>query len=126
MVHTGLFATAAQIGVKVGENVDATGYVEANINAICLEVESYINLVTRYNWSDKFTAPATTTLNVDVWHTLGELESNLVAIYFISYNMVGYTSRIEAEDMVNILVWKSNLLIALLSDQKVKEFIINA
>ena len=123
MVHSGLFATKAECDAKAGENVDLTGWTEANINAWCLQAESYINIITRTDYSAMFTAPATTTLNASVWHLLGEAESNLVALYGILYNLAGFTSRVEAEDMINVLFARFNQCIFLLKDQKVVDFI---
>lgn len=62
------------------------------------EVESYINVKTRHNWSDAYTG-----LNADMKGVLKEAASCLAAIYVIQYDMDGYASRIEAEDMINIL-----------------------
>ena len=117
MAHTGIFATSDEILVKAGENVDSTGTTEARINALSLQAESYINLISRYNWSDNYA-----TINADVRGILSEAESNLVAIYLISFNMAGYTTRVEAEDMVNILKVRFNECMVLLSDQKVVLF----
>ena len=123
MVHGGLFATKAEVDAKAGENVDTTGWTEANINAWCLQAESYINTVSRQDWSAKFSAPATTTLNATVWHLLGEAESNLVAMYGIMYNMAGFTTIVEAEDMINLLWARFQTCMRLLEDQKVVDFI---
>lgn len=116
MAHTGIFATSDEILVKAGENYD-TSITEARINALCLQVESLINCVSRYNWSDNY-ADA----NADVKGLLSEAESNLVAIYIISFNMAGYTSRIEAEDMINILRDGALRALSLLRDKKVQDF----
>lgn len=116
MAHTGIFATSDEILVKAGENYD-TGITEARINALCLQVESLINCVTRYNWSDAYSG-----LNADVKGILSEVASNLVAIYIISWNMAGYTSRVEAEDMINILRDAALRGMSLLRDQKVRDF----
>ena len=121
MAHTGIFATKAECDAKAGENVDATGWTEANINAWCLQAESYINCVCRKNYSDVYAAG----LNVDVKYLLTEAASNLVAIYGISYNMAGYTSRIEAEDMINVLWERFQQCIELLKDQKTVTYIDN-
>lgn len=118
MAHEGIFATSDEILVKAGENVDATGSTEARINDLCAQVESFINATTRYNWSDNYSG-----LNADVKRLLSECESNLVAIYLISFNMNGYTTRVEAEDMVNILKVRANECLQLLKDQKTAEFI---
>lgn len=121
--HEGLFATKAECDAKAGENVDLTGWTEININAWSLQAESFINITSRYDWSGKFSAPATTTLNATVWHLLGEAESNLVAIYGIMYNTAAYTTILEAEDMINILWARFQTCMRLLTDQKVVDFI---
>lgn len=116
MAHTGIFATSDEILVKAGENYD-TSITEARINALCLQVESLINCVTRYNWSDAYAG-----LNADVKGLLAEVESDLVAIYIISFNMAGFTSRVEAEDMINVLRDAALRGLALLRDMKVRDF----
>lgn len=98
MVDTGIFATTAEVERKAGANASATSKAEAYVNDYMTQVESQINSLTRYNWSDAYTA-----LNVDVKGILKEVASNLAAIYVIQYDMSGYTSRIEAEDMINVL-----------------------
>ena len=120
MAHTGIFATSDEILVKAGENYD-TSITEARINALCLQVESEINCVCRYNFSDAYAA-----LNADVKGLLSEAASNLVAIYIISFNMAGFTSRTEAEDMINILRDGYLRTISILRDKKVQEYMIGA
>jgi len=121
MGHNGIFATADEIAVKAGELVDATGTTEARINALCLQVESLINCVTRYNWSDAYAG-----LNADFKGLLSEVESDLVAIYLIQFNMAGYTSRVEAEDMINVLRDAALRGLALLRDKKTQDFMTGA
>lgn len=119
--HTGIFAAKADIDTKVGELVDATGYTEAAINLACLRAEGVINAVTRKNWSDAFA-----TLNADVKGILTEAEACFAAMDFIAYNMVGYTSRLEAEDMINVLWAKFEYCIAVLKDIKTQTFMLGA
>ena len=132
MAHAGLFATSAECIAKAGSFYDSTINTEAVINAFCLQAECLINCASRTNWSDYFTAPATTaTLSPDVWHFLGEIESNLVAIYMIENNMyglaaTGYPSRIVAEDMINILRDASLRGLGILRNKEVKDFMIGA
>lgn len=118
MVHEGIFATLAECTAKAGENVDTTGWVEANINDWAAQSESYINCKARQNFSDTYT-----TLNTDTKRILSEASSNLVAIYGIIYNMGGYTTRIEAEDMINVMLFRFNQCLKLLEDQRVVDFI---
>ena len=131
MAHTGLFATSTEIIAKAGSFYDSTINTEARINEYCLQVESLINGGTKYNWSKEFSAPATTTLSADVWHLLGEIESDLVAIYMIENNMQGlaatpYPSRIIAEDMINILRDASLRGMSIMRDKATQKFIMEA
>ncbi len=125
MVHTGLFATSTEILAKLGDNYNSTNVDETMINALCLQVESYINVETGFNWSGKFTAPATTTLNAAVWHLLGEAESNLVAIYGLNHKPTGEDgtmSRIEYEDRINILFARFVQCMDILTDLGTEKF----
>ncbi len=118
MAHTGIFATAAECASKAGENVDVTGWTEANINQWCSEIESFINVLVGINFSDSYS-----TLNVDVKKILTEATSDYVGIMGISYNMSGFTGgRIEAEDMVNILYARLNQCLDLLKDKRATVF----
>ena len=119
MAHTGIFATKAECDAKAGENVDATGWTEANINVWCLAAESTINCVCRFNFSDVYAA----SLNADVKYILTDVASSLVAINGIMYNMAGYSSRVEAEDLVNINRDIALRGLAILKDKKVQDFI---
>lgn len=104
--------TKEEIDVKVGENVDATGYTVANINNSVWQAEAYINNACRYNFSDNYAI-----LNNDVKRMLNEMVACWVAVDYISYNMFGYSSRIEAEDMINLQWAKFNRLMKVLSEQ---------
>ena len=121
MTDTGIFATTAEVQRKAGENADATANVEAYINDFMSQVESFINVATRFNWSDNYAS-----LNVDVKGLLKEIASNLAAIYVIQFNMAGFTSRVEAEDMINILRDAALRGIAVLRDKKSEEFMRDA
>lgn len=120
MAYAGIFCTVAEMQFKAGENRDSSGDIEANHNQIASEVESYINSICRYNFSDSFSS-----MSADVRAILKEAASNLCATYLIQYNMSGYSSRIEAEDMINILMSRFNDCIELLKDQKLVTFLNN-
>ena len=118
MVYTGKFATLLQVQYKAGEGASATSNTEAYINSFMTEAESEINDTVRYNFSDVYD-----TLNADTKGILQQAASNLAAIYVIQYDFSGYTSRIEGEDMINIL--RDNYLrcIQVLKDKKVTDFV---
>jgi len=122
MADTGIFATSAAILIKAGKGVNTvSGANITNIDIVSSEVESFINATTRNNWSDVYT-----TLNVDVRNILREVASDLAAIYFVSYDMSGYTSRIEAEDIINVLRDRALAGLSILRDKKVQDFIIGS
>ena len=125
MAHTGLFATSAECIAKMGDNYNSTNVNEARINEFCLQAEAYINVKTGYNWSDEFTAPATTTLNADVWYLLSEAESCFVGIYGLNYKPKGEDgamSIIEYEDRVAVLAWRLKEVINLLRETGTQKF----
>ena len=118
MADTGIFATTAEVGYKAGANASATSKAEGYVNSFMTQVESEINCLCRYNFSDNYN-----TLNADVKGILKEVASNLAAIYVIQYDMSGFTTRTEAEDMINILRDAALRGMSILRDKKVQDFI---
>jgi len=119
MAQTGIFCSGAHVLRKAGVNVNSTvSGAEAFVNDFIAQAESYINVASRNNWSDDYGS-----LNADVKEILKEAASDLAAIYFINYDMSGYTSRSEAESMVTILRDRANHCISLLRDKKSEDFI---
>jgi hypothetical protein len=82
------------------------------------QAESLINVHTRYNWTDNYSG-----LNADTKKILEEVASDLAAIYLINFDMSGYTSRVEAEDMINVLRDASLRGLSILKDKKSQDFI---
>jgi len=121
MVDTGIFATTAEVSRKAGANASATSNAEAYINDFMTQAESYINVSTGYNWSDAYSG-----LNVDVKGILKEAASNLAAVYVIQFDMSGFTSRIEAEDMINILMYRFNQCMKVLRESGSVEYMNSA
>jgi len=120
MAHTGIFATSDEILVKAGEHYDIS-ITEARINALCLQIENYINVRCEYNFSDNFAS-----LNVDVKYLLSQAASDLIAIYMIIYNMTGYTGIGYAEDMINVLNASAEKSLKLLEDKDKQSFMAGA
>ena len=120
MADTGIFATTAEVERKAGANASATSKAEAYVNQYMTEAESEINVMTRHNWSDEYSG-----LDVDVKAMLKMISSNLAAIMVISYDMSGYTSRVEAEDMINILRDAALRGMSILRDKKQQTFMEN-
>lgn len=112
-----IFASTAEVERKAGANCSAVSKAAAYVDDYMTQVESQINADCRYNFSDNYG-----TLNVDTKGILKEVASNLAAIYVIQYDMSGFTSRIEAEDMINILRDAALRGLRMLKDKKVTDF----
>lgn len=118
MADTGIFATTAEVQRKAGANASSTSNVEAYINDFMTQAESTINSFCRYNFSDDYAG-----LNADVKGILKEVASNLAAIYVIQFDMSGFTSRNEAESMINVLRDGALRGMSILRDKKNQDFI---
>ena len=121
MADTGIFATTAEVQRKAGANASSTSNVEAYINDFISQAESFINVATTYNWSDAYA-----TLNADVKGILKEIASNLAAMYVIQYDMSGFTSRTEAETMLDVLREGALRGLSIIRNKNPQEFMINA
>jgi len=119
MADSGIFATTAEVARKAGANASAVSVAEAYVNDYMTQAESTINAVTRYNWSDNYAG-----LDSDVKGILKEAASNLAAIYVITYDMSGFTTRTEAEDMINVLRDGYLRALSILVDKQVQTFMV--
>lgn len=123
MANAGQFAQDADILLRVGTNASGTVKGAGWFDTIILDVEAIINCITRYDWSTADTASA---LNATVRGILIDTGACLAAIEGISWDMSGFTSRIEAEDMVNILRDIALRNLSILRDKKTQDFITGA
>jgi len=110
------FCTSGAVKLKAGSG--AATLTGAQYTELINQAESFINCVCRHNFIDTYSG-----LNSDLKMILEETASNLAAIYNIQYSMAGFTTRIEAEDQLNILWARFVMNIALLKDQKTVDFI---
>ena len=109
--------TEAEIQQKSGANVNVA-FDTTMMTAAGIRAESTVNVMARFNFSDAYGA-----LNADVKGILSDIVSSLVAIEAISYDMSGYTSRVEAEDMINVLRDGALRGLSILRDKKQQDFI---
>lgn len=121
MADTGIFATTAEVQYKAGANASATSKAEAYVNSFMTQAESYINAACKVNYSDTYSS-----LNVDTKGILKDAASNLAAIYVINYDMSGFTSRMEAETMCDVLYARAMDCIELLKEKNETDFITRA
>lgn len=118
MVYSGTIVTEAEIDLMAGENADATGDTEANHNILAAMAESYLSCLMRYNVVDNYAS-----LNTDVKKIMAEWAARFCGVSLIAYNMGGYTSRVEAEDMINVHLYRMKQIERLLIDEKIELFI---
>ena len=78
--------------------------------------------MTRFNWTDKFTSG----LNADVKGILTETGAAWCAMIVIQSDMGGFTSRAEAQTMLDVLRDLVTTNISILRDIKTQTFINNA
>ena len=115
-----LVTTEAEIVQKMGKNANTTDFDTTMMEAAEIRHLGTINVLCRYNFTDLFIAG----LDTDVSGLLSDVASSLVAIEGIAYDMSGYTSRIEAEDMINVLRDGAIRGLSILRDKKNQQFII--
>lgn len=101
MAATSVLSTDAEMLAMAGELVDATGFTDANKTAWGIQAEDYLCMLCKY---DLVTNVATLGANFKM--ILSEYIARYVGMCAILYNMAGYTSRIEAEDMINIHLFR--------------------
>lgn len=121
MADTGIFATTADVQRKVTAFANATPNAEAYINQFMTEAESYINVVTEYNWSDAYAS-----LNVDVKGILKMTASAKAAMMVIQYNISGFPSIRSAELSLDVLDEEVNRGITQLKESLKRGFMIKA
>jgi hypothetical protein len=123
MANAGQFAQDADILLRVGTNASATVKAAGWFDTIIVDVEAIISCITRFDWVAADTA---TSIDAKVRGILIDTGACLAAIEGIIWDMSGFTSRVEAEDMINVLRDIALRNLAILRDKKVKEFIIGA
>lgn len=97
MAYTGIIATEAELDAMAGENVDTTGWTEANKNLWMLQVEGFLSAAVQYDVATNWASLDGVTKTI-----LSEYTARYCAMAGIAYNMAGFTTREEAENMINI------------------------
>lgn len=126
MADTGIFCNQGDMLAKAGAGVSttlnaATDTTFTYSNSFITQAESFINVAAKYNFSDTYSS-----LNVDVKGILREAASCMAAMYAIQYDMSGYTSREEAQTMLNVLSYRFQDCLAQLKEKDKTAFISGA
>ncbi len=111
-----ILTTTAEVAQKTGAGVNAAydGTMQENAE---LRGIAMIGIYSRHFWHDNLPT------NIGIKNFLADIVSSYIAIEGITYDMSGYTSRVEAEDMINVL--RDGMLrnLALLQEQENEDFI---
>lgn len=122
MAYTGIIATEAELDAMVGENVDVTGWTEANKNLWMAQVEGMLSCWLQYDIATNYG-----TLNAVGKKILNEYSSRYCATNGIAYNLLGdggnTKTRIEAEDQINVHLFRMNEIKKLIDEGKVQKFL---
>ena len=120
MANAGQFAQDLAILIRCGTGASATVKAAGWFDVTILEVEATINAMTRYDWS---AADAATSLTSTARDILCQAGAAMAANIGIAWDMSGYTTRTEAEDLININRDMYLMCIAALRDEKTATFI---
>lgn len=113
---TETFCDSGAVKLKAGSNLPTL--TAAQYTQLINQAESYINVLTKVNYTDTYSG-----LDADLKMLLEEACSNIAAIYTIQYDMSGYTSRAEAQTMLNVLWDRVDKGIELLKEKQNTDFI---
>jgi len=119
MTATSELSTDAEMNAMAGENVNVTGWVDANKTAWGIQAEAYLVSISRYDWvtnKAKITAKGAALLS--------EYVSRYTATAGIGYNMSDFKDSIEAEDMLKVHLLRMEKIEKILSDDNTSTFLI--
>jgi len=122
MADTGIYATTEEITDKAGANASAVSKDEAFTNRYELQAEGIINCSSRMVFAKDIAA--FTALPAAGKKMLSQVASDLAAIMVITYDFAGFTSRVEGEDMINILRDSALRGLSMLRDKKTQAFLV--
>jgi len=115
------------MSITMADNNDVDHFCGANVNAAFTDaMKDDTGLMAEAAVCNMIRYDATTD-----WALIGAVEKVLmteyvarsIALAAIAYDMSGFTTRLEAEDMMNIHVWRLRAIEKLLTDQKTLTFI---
>ena len=121
MTHDAVYATLLEYSYKCGANVNAATQAEAFVNSYLQQAEAIINGACRKVFA--VDAAAFAALPVTTRQILTGVATDIAAIFAIIYDMSGFTSRVEGEDMINVLRDSALRGLSILRDKKTQDFL---
>ena len=118
MAYSANIVTVAEMQFYAGENVDVTGDVDANHTILQDHAEAYLSCLLKF----ELTSAAFTALNATTRVIITEWAARYAANELIKFNMAGYTTILEAEDMLSINFFRMQQIEELLENSDVQDF----
>ena len=122
MANAGQFAQDTDILLRVGTHASATVKAAGWFDSIILNVEAVINSMSRFDYSASDTA---STIPAGTRGILIDTGAAMAATIGITWDMSGFTTRTEAENMINVLRDIALRNISILRDKKTQAFVID-
>jgi len=105
---------------KAGANANSDAVASlALLSNYCDEAEGFVCFKTRYDWVTNIGKVST-----NFKPMLADATSDLAAMKIINYNMDGFTSRLEAQTMLDVLKDNSAQIIADLKEKENQQVIV--
>ena len=117
--YAGTLCTLADARNKAGANANSSATNESLVSDYVRQAEGTMAAITRFDWVAAYPA-----ITGDVKFILNDVASNLAAIYIITYDMAGFTDRVEAETMINVYRDAALRGLSILKNQEVRKFIV--
>jgi len=118
MAYVANIVTVAEMQFYAGENVDATGDADANHTILQDHAEAYLSCLLKYELS----AANWALLNATTKIIITEWAARYAATQLILYNPAEYSTIVEAEDMVNVHLFRMRQIEKLLEADGVLHF----
>ena len=118
MVYSANIVTVAEMQFMAGENRDATGDVDANHIILQADAEGYLSSLLKFNLVTSFGG-----LTAGIKGIISEWAARYAGMSLIAFNMAGFTSRQEAEDMINIHIFRMQQIEKLLEKADIQDFL---
>lgn len=111
-----LCTSAAAIS-KAGAGANTTIIASGATLALWSDMaENFLNSISRYDWVTNIAS-----VGAKFSGALAEVSSDMIAKKIINYDMSGYTSRMEATTMIDVLSDNIKQAIEIIRDQKYQE-----
>lgn len=120
MAEEGTLCIRADVLKKAGANANATATAEASTNVLIKQAEGFICGQSRYDWVTNYA-----TISTIGKEFLRDICSSLAAVHAINYDMSGFTSRTEAQVMLDVNYSLVVEGINLLREDKFRKFVIS-